>query len=586
MLATAAPVVGRAATNYHVAVSGNNTAAGTALQPWATPGYGSKQLQPGDALIIHPGTYIITNYYDDIIWMTQSGTSDAWITVRGAPGSRPVIMGTSNISHAVNIADRNYLLIENLELCSLRDTPYSGGMRAGIVGLGNGHSNIVIRDIEVHHVEEMGISMAGNCARVTIDNAHIHHTGYTAIGGDYLPEGQPGWEHILITNCLLEDMGLYRNGEEVQSTWDRPDGIGFETSIGPVEIADTTARRGYGDGLDSKSRRTWIHHCVVADNYGDGIKLWGKNSRLENSLVYGTGWTLPEVTTPWCLLVIGTTDTNGTFEIRNCTFFDDNARANNHYLSTIQYDESTVPINLTLQNNIFSGLARILVQPAVNLTATHNLFDIRASSVQIEHGIPYSTTNLHLLGPENTQAPPGIIRAQWGPHADFHLRPQSQAVNHGQTNDLQDDLDHAPRTVDTMPDAGAFEFDASTDIDGDQLPDWWERLHYYGPTNALPHNDDDGDRTDNREEYIAGTSPTNSSDVFQITIMNRCASNDIALHWPSVSGRIYHVQARTSHHGDFTPIATNLAATPPINTRTQTMENPIQFFGIGVVLER
>jgi len=42
---------------------------------------------------------------------------------------------------------------------------------------------------------------------------------------------------------------------------------------------------------------------------------------------------------------------NGDFEIINSTFFDDENRANKHYSMTVQYDNSNVPINLTLRNN-------------------------------------------------------------------------------------------------------------------------------------------------------------------------------------------------------------------------------------------
>ena len=43
------------------------------------------------------------------------------------------------------------------------------------------------------------------------------------------------------------------------------------------------------------------------------------------------------------------------------------------------------------------------------------------------------------------------------------------------------------------------------DTDGDGLPDWWEELHFGGPTAANPNDDPDGDGLTNLEEYLLDT---------------------------------------------------------------------------------
>ncbi len=450
-----------AASTYYAATNGSNaTGDGSSGNPWATPGYASKQLAAGDTLIIRGGTYVMTNYYSDIVWMDQSGASNAWITVRGEDGARPVLKGVSNISHAVNIADRTYLRIENLEMCSLLGSPFPGGMRTGVNGLGSyGQSNIVLRDLEIYHVTEGGIALDGNISNVVVENCRVHHTGYTAISGDYVNPGDAGWQNVLITNCLLEHAGLFNtNGLEEPSGLDRPDGVGFEASTGPVVIARTTARYGFGDGLDSKAQQTRIHHCVVANNYGDGVKLWGGNSALENTLVYGTGFTISNAVTPWCLLVIGTRNTNAAMRVEHCTFFDDERRANDHYTMTVQYDESATPIDLTFRNNLFAGLGDCWIAGAVNLTAEHNLFYCRADDVQVEHGAStYTTGTIGTLGTSNRYANPLFVNAEWGAAGDFRLRPGSPALDAGLGNALRDDVEYKPRPVGGVPDLGAYE---------------------------------------------------------------------------------------------------------------------------------
>jgi hypothetical protein len=447
---------------YYVATNGNDDMGnGSAANPWATPGYASKQLAPGDTLIVRGGTYILTNYYDDMIWTETSGNPTGWITICGEAGDRPVLLGTSNLSHAVHVGDRCYLHIANFEVASLRDTPYSGGLRCGVDGLGSyGQSNIVLEDLVIHHVEISGIALDGNISNVVIRNVHIHHTGYSCISGDYKEEWEPGWQDVLITNALLEYAGFYKDGVEEPSDWDRPDGVGFETSEGPVVIAQTTARYGLGDGLDSKARRTHIHHCAVANNYGDGVKLWGGGSVVENTVVMGTGYTVSNQATPWCLLVIASRDTNSSFEICHCTFFDSTNRANEHYAMTVQYDEADTPIQLSLRNNIIAGLDRCWLAERVELTAQNNLFWCRTDSVQVQHGTNYyDVFGLGRLGANNFYADPKFVLAEWGPGGDLHLAAASPGLDAGGFPSLPDDLEGKPRAVNGMPDLGAYEWE-------------------------------------------------------------------------------------------------------------------------------
>ncbi len=100
---------------YYVAPDGDNGNPGTRDRPWATPGYGSRQLAPGDTLILLGGRYTLSEYDADII-TPPSGTAQAWITIRGEEGNRPVLAGRDNLLTAVNLAGAQHVRIENLEI--------------------------------------------------------------------------------------------------------------------------------------------------------------------------------------------------------------------------------------------------------------------------------------------------------------------------------------------------------------------------------------------------------------------------------------------------------------------------------------
>ncbi|MCB1069043.1 MAG: hypothetical protein KDL31_01735 [Kiritimatiellae bacterium] len=94
----------------------------------------------------------------------------------------------------------------------------------------------------------------------------------------------------------------------------------------------------------------------------------------------------------------------------------------------------------------------------------------------------------------------------------------------------------------------------------------------YGLTNQSPEaeaqDDADGDDMANWEEYLAGTSPLDPASLFVFDQSHMPeASQQSILTWPSVSGRIYHIQiADELTPAIWTPLATNLVATPPENS--------------------
>jgi hypothetical protein len=76
------------------------------------------------------------------------------------------------------------------------------------------------------------------------------------------------------------------------------------------------------------------------------------------------------------------------------------------------------------------------------------------------------------------------------------------------------------------------------DNDADGMADDWETL--YSLTD--PAGDEDGDGLTNLSEFIAGTSPRDSSSAFRIMKVERTGDN-CAVTWNSVKGRTYKLYA-------------------------------------------
>lgn len=108
----------------------------------------------------------------------------------------------------------------------------------------------------------------------------------------------------------------------------------------------------------------------------------------------------------------------------------------------------------------------------------------------------------------------------------------------------------------------------SVEIEGGDngLPVDWQ-LQYFGRTGVDPLADPDGDGSNTRAEYLAGTDPTDADSALAFVGVGQVGGEN-RLEWSSVSGRSYAVQRSTSAVGGFEDAATGLVATPPVNVWT------------------
>lgn len=97
-------------------------------------------------------------------------------------------------------------------------------------------------------------------------------------------------------------------------------------------------------------------------------------------------------------------------------------------------------------------------------------------------------------------------------------------------------------------------------------------------------SDTDGDGMAAWQEWTAGTMPTNSGSALRAAGDSRLVSESYVIAWPSASNRVYGVFWGTNLESGLSPLATNLPATYPENTYTDSTHStePMLLYRIRV----
>ena len=129
----------------------------------------------------------------------------------------------------------------------------------------------------------------------------------------------------------------------------------------------------------------------------------------------------------------------------------------------------------------------------------------------------------------------------------------------------------------------AIELDPALDVDDDGIANGWEETHYGSVTGAVAEADTDGDGTDSLDEFLAGTDPDNADSLFEVT-GGQVSAGVSEVSWASVGGKLYTVWRATNLVDGFAAIATDVVATPPVNTYVDATSSGLSsvFYSIGV----
>ncbi len=110
---------------------------------------------------------------------------------------------------------------------------------------------------------------------------------------------------------------------------------------------------------------------------------------------------------------------------------------------------------------------------------------------------------------------------------------------------------------------------STDDTDGDGIPD------IYDP-------DDDGDNASDRNEFVAGTDPTDPLSFLRISGMVASQEGDV-IFWNSANGRAYAMESTTNLMTAFSKLPAAILATPPQNTFTNVVPSGrVIYYRVGV----
>lgn len=213
-----------------------------------------------------------------------------------------------------------------------------------------------------------------------------------------------------------------------------------------------------------------------------------------------------------------------------------------------------------IYNNAAGNYSGTLASPS-NWVPTVSI--AQADGVALRAALP---TNATIVAPDTyyqymdgtSMATPHVAGAVAFAAMNFPIENVTQRVNRVLAN-----VDVVAGLSGKVQTGGRLNLTRIVDTTSNGLPDWWETLYFGGTTNPAADSDHDGES--NLAEFLAGTNPTNALSCLELVSISTPVAG-VSLSWASVTGKLYSVQSGASPTGAWNIIATNLPATPPVNT--------------------
>jgi hypothetical protein len=152
---------------------------------------------------------------------------------------------------------------------------------------------------------------------------------------------------------------------------------------------------------------------------------------------------------------------------------------------------------------------------------------------------------------------------------------------------IDDEHDTGETSIDDITIRAERPFDIPfIDDDLDNLDDDWERKHFGSTTvsDGSATADQDLDNFIDLHEFMAGTNPTNLFSFLSIDEIRHDAPSNVVVTWGSEEHRVYDLNATTNPiSAPYTPVQTDIPATPPMNQETISVDQADSHFNIRLV---
>jgi len=312
--------------DYHVDGKGDDANPGSETQPWRTLQYAVDQVQPGDVISVHNGTY------DEEVQIAGSGTAASPITLQRFSNDS-VSIRSIEFAPGASYYRIDGCSITGYEVWGITLYGNNSGIHLSGLDIGGGEAGI---RLTVGGNE--GPPESGPVSNITVEDCVIHDCIYAGI------DGTPG----PCNGLTLSDLTIYGIGTD-EGDWGA-DGLAIARGTN-ITVENCAVHDNAGDGIDLNPRddnstveNIVVANCSVFRNYLNGVKLWA-GGRLEGNVIWGMG------DTP---VVIGAYNCSAEV-IRNTIAFNnyDPAYSVMTYSCTIGYPEpDPADVNLTLVGNI------------------------------------------------------------------------------------------------------------------------------------------------------------------------------------------------------------------------------------------
>ncbi len=413
---------------YYVAPTGNDSNPGTETQPWRNIQKAANTLVAGDTVYIRAGTY-----QERVIPQNSGSDGNHYITYAAYPGEKVTIDGNGVSVPAdeglFHVAGRNYIRISGLRAIN--------STYAGILIDNSGH--IIVEKNYTYNTASSGIGVWGS-NNIIVDGNEVELACYNGMQESLTVADTDTFE--VKNNHVHNGIAGYDKEGIVAK-----DG----SSNGKVYRNHVHHTQAVGIYVDAAGKRTFnidVFQNVVHDVSDNGFSIASEvggpleNIRLYNNVAYHNKYA--------GIWLSGCCPASASHPIRDIKIIN-NTLYNNGWEpwgGGIGLENPEVQ-NVTIRNNICSQNLSFQIAvdasiPTETLTVDHNLID------------GYRGGEGEIYGDDYVEGAPLFANPSG---ADFHLQPDSPAIDMGSSIDAPvDDLDGHPRPQDGDED-GIADFD-------------------------------------------------------------------------------------------------------------------------------